>query len=49
MTSPGKWVRAEDAPQGKPDPLDTALDGLTNQQKAALLHRLLRMQQDGGV
>ena len=49
MTSPGKWASVEDAPQGKPDPMDAALDGLTNQQKAALLQRLLRIQQDGGL
>lgn len=47
MTSPGKWVRPEDAPTDTVDPLDDALDKLTNQQQAALLRRLKTRHEEG--
>lgn len=40
MTTPGRWVPADKAPQRSGDPLDDAIDKLSNQQQAALLQRL---------
>jgi hypothetical protein len=47
MTSPGKWKPKSEVPQDKANPMDAALDGLTNQQQAALFQRLLKKHQDG--
>jgi len=47
MTSPGKWKPVSEVSREKQDPMDAALDGLTNQQQAALFQRLLKKHQDG--
>lgn len=40
MTSPGQWTDPDKVPPREVDPMDDALDKLTNQQQAALFHRL---------
>jgi hypothetical protein len=40
LTSPGRWVKAGDAPKPDKDAIDQAIDDLLPQQRAALLNRL---------
>lgn len=47
MTSPGRWVQPRHARTDTADPLDAAIDKLTNQQQAALLQRLQRRHKEG--
>lgn len=49
MTSPGRWVPPDEAPKREVDPMDDALDKLTNQQQAALLERLKRRHEEGRI
>jgi len=49
LTSPGRWVRPQDAPQQTGDPLDKTLDALTAAQQASLLQRLLKRREAGDL
>lgn len=49
MTSPGRWVKPDQVPKREGDALDSALDKLSNQQKAALFERLKRQREAGDL
>jgi hypothetical protein len=48
LTSPGRWMPPDKAPAGRSgDAIDKLVQGLSQQQKAAFLERLLRLREDG--
>lgn len=49
LTSPGRWVDPDKAPDRDGDPLDQAIEALTGTQKAALFARLKKLAEAGDL
>lgn len=47
LTSPGRWVSPDKAPQGVGNAIDKSLAALPTHQKEALLQRLLKLRESG--
>lgn len=49
LTSPGRWAKPSEAPEPERDPIDTAIDALGTQQRAALFQRMKERYERGDL